>query len=112
MFPFVSSASLGITTKTCPFGPPSLVGRIGSPTEMPVMVILPMSSSGLVRAAGGTTSVFILTSFRSTAVICVFGGISRAATMMLEVGMGAGASDLAVYATKNVVDTDQTSNKN
>src|SRR5207302_8738775 len=60
-----SSDLLGITTKTCPFGPPSLVGRIGSPTEMPVMVILPMASSGLVRAAGGTTSVFILTSFRS-----------------------------------------------
>src|SRR5438477_9735690 len=110
MFPFVSSASLGITTKTCPFGPPSLVGRIGSPTEMLVIVILPTASSGLVRAAGGTTSLFILTSFRSAAVIWVFGGISRAATTMLEVGIAAGASDLAVLATKKVVAPAPTAN--
>ena len=100
-----------MTTKTWPLGPPSLVGRIGSPTEMPTMVILPTASSGLVRAAGGTTSLFILTSFRSAAVICVFAGISRAATMMFEVGIGAGASDLAVFATKKVVAPAPTANK-
>src|SRR2546421_4672976 len=100
-----------MTTKTAPLGPPSLVGRIGSPTEIPVIVILPTASSGLVRAAGGTTSEFILTSFRSAAVICVLGGISRAATMMFEVGTGAGASDLAVFATKKVVAPAPTANR-
>src|SRR2546423_1886474 len=111
MLPFASSASVGNTTKTWPFRPPSLVGRIGSPTEIAVIVILPTTSSDLRSAAGGTTSVFILTSLRSAAVIWVFGGISRAATTMVEVGIGAGASDLAVCATKKVVAPAPTANK-
>src|SRR2546423_18101 len=110
MAPFASSASAGKTTKTWPFAPPSLDRRIGSPTEIDVMVILPTTSSDLVSAAGGTASLFILTSFRSAGVICVFGGISRAATTMLEVGIGAGASDLAVWATKKVVAPAPTAN--
>src|SRR5207249_139075 len=109
--PFASSASAGKTTKTLPFKPPSLVGRIGSPTEIDVIVIFPMTSSDLVRAAGGTTSVFIFTSLRSAAVIRVFGGICRAATTMVEVGIGAGASDLAVLATKKVVAPAPTANR-
>src|SRR3989449_335707 len=111
MAPFASSASAGNTTKTAPFAPPSLVARIGSPTEIEVIVILPTTSSDLVRAAGGTTSEFILTSLRSAGVIWVFGGISRAATTMLVVGMAAGASDLAVLATKKVVAPAPTANK-
>src|SRR5467141_855274 len=111
MFPFASSASAGNTTKTLPFRPPSFVGRIGSPVEAVVFENFPMTSSDLVRAAGGTTSLFILTSLRSAAVIWVFGGISRAATTMVEVGMGAGASDLAVLATKKVVAPAPTANR-
>src|SRR5213594_3762681 len=111
MLPSDPRDAAGMTTKTAPFGPPSLVARIGSPTEIEVIVILPTMSSVLVSAAGGTASVFILTSLRSAAVICVFGGISRAATTMLEVGMGAGASDLAVLATKKVVAPAPTANK-
>src|SRR6267143_1762215 len=111
MLPSAPSDAAGITTNTAPFAPPSLVARIGSPTEIEVIVILPMMSSDRVRAAGGTTSVFILTSFRSAAVIWVFGGISRAATTMLDVGIGAGASDLAVLATKKVVAPAPTANK-
>src|SRR5207245_11513311 len=86
-----------------PFAPPSFVGRIGSPIEIDVIVILPTTSSGVVRADGGTTSVFILTSLRSDAVIWVLAGVSRAATPLAEVGMGAGASDLAVFARKKLV---------
>src|SRR2546423_11195948 len=111
MLPFASSASVGNTTKTWPFRPPSLVGRIGSPVEIEVIVILPTTSSDLVSAAGGTTSLFILTSLRSAAVIWVFGGISRAATTMVEVGMAAGASDLAVLAKKKVVAPAPTANR-
>src|SRR5437763_941204 len=81
-----------------------------SATVIDVTVILPTTSSDLVRAAGGTTSVFILTSLRSAAVIWVFGGISRAATTMFEVGIAAGASDLAVLATKKVVAPAPTAN--
>src|SRR2546427_1680171 len=94
-----------------PFAPPSIVGRIGSPIEIDVIVILPTTSSGVVRADGGTTSLFILTSLRSDAVIWVLAGISRAATTMVEVGTGAGASDLAVFATKKVVAPAPTANK-
>src|SRR5438093_11779984 len=111
MLPSDPRDAAGMTTKTAPFGPPSLVARVGSATEIEVIVILPTMSSVLVSAAGGTTSVFILTSLRSAAVICVFGGISRAATTMLEVGIGAGASDLAVLATKKVVAPAPSANK-
>ena len=39
--PFAPSASIGITTNAAPFAPASLLKRIGSPTEIVVIVILP-----------------------------------------------------------------------
>src|ERR671934_280825 len=96
--PFAPSASGGITTNAAPFAPASLLGRIGSPTEIAVMVILPTTWFGSETAAGGTASEFMRTSLRSAVVICVFGGISRAATITAVGRMGAGASDFVVWA--------------
>src|SRR5256885_14566100 len=74
--PSGARAADGMTVNGAPDAPASLVGRIGSPTVIPVMVMRPTASSGLCRADGGAASVVILTLLRAAAGFLGFRGVS------------------------------------
>ena len=70
----------------------NFVGRIGSPALIGTWTILPMTSSGLARAATGAMSVGYWSTLRSAAVSAVRDGTSCDATSTGVVGIGGGAS--------------------
>src|SRR6266511_1206680 len=92
----------GMTTNDGFFGSANLLGRIGSPTLMLWIVILPSASSALVIAAAGLASTLYDCSRTSAEVSVVFAGISRAATRTDTVSTGAGWSLFAPEAYTNV----------
>ena len=92
----------GMTTNDGFFGSANFVGRIGSPTLMLWIVILPSAWSAVVIAAAGFASRLNSCSLTSAGVSVVLAGISRAATSTATVGTATGWSLLAPEAYTNV----------
>src|SRR5438552_1174948 len=80
----------------------NFVGRIGSPALIGTWTILPMTSSALVIAAGGASSVGNFWTLRSAAVSAVRVGMSCDATSTSVVCTGGGASVFEPELYRNV----------
>src|SRR5436309_12553533 len=92
----------GMTTNDGFLGSANFVGKIGAPTLMLWIVILPSAWSAELIAAAGFASRLNSCSLTSIGVIVVLAGISPAATSTATVGPATGWSLLAPDAYTNV----------